>query len=199
MVNTIQFLNEIYGIEQYLVNDFWFALSFSTRLGFFYQIKLKVGHIVFTIMLDKQIHDDTILPAQNRVRKPENSDSESVTSVVSDSTTNERGSDKNKRKHLFRRSISLRRSLLRSSQKKKQRRLEITSTGSVVVPCEGQAVLAPSAGIIAQSRPVVAASALCTPAADSGIEDNTTDVEMSSTNVSIQCYFIQHHLTYVCF
>ena len=126
------------------------------------------------------------MPGKNRVKTPEHSDNESVDT---EKATSETVTENNTRKHLFKRSISLRRSLLRRSQKKKQRSLELSSEGSVVVPTDGRLLLPQPEDIISQSRPKIVESALWTSGADSGIEDNTTDAEMSSNNVSMQLAF----------
>ena len=113
---------------------------------------------------DKHLHSGDKTLTTTRARDTEKKHSDSETSNTTDS--NEISSDR--RKHLFRRSISLRRSLFRNSQKKK-RSLELSSAGRVVVPPG----VNPYPG-----------SSTCGASSDSGIED--TDSETSSKHVSPQ-------------
>ena len=112
-----------------------------------------------------RLHSDKTSSSKVRDTTPEHSDSETQ------ATQTEASSDR--RKHQFRRSISLRRSLFRRSQKKKQKSLELSSSGSVVAPS--------GALPFPLERYRREGAEPCPSQSDSGIEDS----DMSSKNVSI--------------
>ena len=132
--------------------------------------KLKDTAQVVNSKQDKHLHaclqsDKTSTSKVRDTTTPEHSDSETQCG-----TETEASSDR--RKLQFRRSISLRRSLFRRSQKKKQKSLELSSSGSVIatsgtlpLPLERYRSESPES---------------CPSLSDSGIEDS----DMSSKNVS---------------
>lgn len=157
------------------------TLKYRERINTLEQKLKDTAQVVNYAKQDKHLHarlySDNKTSSKVRDTTPEHSDSETQ------ETQTEASSDR--RKHQFRRSISLRRSLFKRSQKKKQKSLELSSSGSVVAP-SGTLPLP-----LERYRSEGAES--CPSQSDSGIEDS----DMSSRNVSTMSTFFSSPLIHL--